>query len=114
MLEHSMKYIKSNWRWVTDNEMGAMQKLWINGLSVRQINAIFSKYSRDTVRRYVKDVKRLPRKMRKIPFADFKRKPDAITEFSMVLNKEEVITRKKLADLQQWRDMILRFARKSN
>ena len=108
-----MKYRKSNRRWVTDNEMEVMQKLWMNGLSVREINAIFSKYSRDTVRRYVKDVKRLPRKMRKIPFADFKRTPDAITESSLISNEEEGIRQKRLADLQQWRDTILRFARKT-
>lgn len=99
-----MKYRKSNRRWVTDNEMEVMQKLWKNGLSVKQIHTIFSEYSRGTIRRYVKDVKRLPRKMQKFIFADFKRTPDAITAFSMSLNKEGVITQKELADLQQWRE----------
>jgi len=98
---------KSNRQWVTDNEMEAMQKLWMNGLSVRQINAIFSEYSRDTVRRYVKDLKRFPRKMRKISFADLKRTPDAITTFLTISNKEEAITQKELADLQQLRNKIL-------
>ena len=92
-------YRKSNRRWVTDNEMEAMQKLWLNGLSVREIHNIFSEYSKDTIRRYVKDLKRLPRKMRKISFADLKRTPDAITAFLTVSNKEEKITQKELADL---------------
>ena len=109
-----MKYRNPDPQWVSDNEMDDIQKLWKNGLSVRQINAIFSKFSRDTVRRYVKDIKRLPRKMRKIHFADFKRTPDAITKSSTILNKEEAISKKKLTDLEQWRDTILHFRRKSN
>ena len=107
-----MKYRESDPRWVSDNEMDVMQKLWMNGLSVRQINVIFSKYSRDTVRRYVKDMKRLPRKMRKISFADFKRTPDAIMESSTISNEEEAISKKNLTDLEEWRETIRHFSRK--
>ena len=107
-----MTYRKSNRRWVTDNEMEAMQKLWINGLSLREINAIFFEFSRDTVRRYVKDLKRLPRKMRKISFADLKRTPDAITAFPTISNKEEEITQKELADLQLLRNKILYYVQR--
>ncbi len=107
-----MKYRNPDPQWVSDNEMNDIQKLWKNGLSVRQINAIFSKFSRDTVRRYVKDIKRLPRKMRKINFADFKRTLDAIMESSTISNEEEAISKKKLTDLEQWRDTFLLYRRR--
>lgn len=100
-------YRKSNRRWVTDNEMETMQKLWMNGLSVREIHNIFSEFSKDTIRRYVKDLKQLPRKMRKISFADLKRAPDALTAFPTISNKEEEIMQKQLADLQLLRNKIL-------
>ncbi|MCJ7650560.1 MAG: hypothetical protein MUP85_18270, partial [Candidatus Lokiarchaeota archaeon] len=84
-----------------------MQKLWMNGLSVREIHNIFSEYSKDTIRRYVKDVKRLPRKMRKISFADLKRTPDAITAFLTISNKEEENMQTQLADLQLLRNKMI-------
>lgn len=89
---------------VSRTEIETFRKLWMNGLSVTEINELYPMYSRGTIHRYVKGVIRLPARLQKNPFEIFGRSGDSVKTAERVLSIEEAATQKELADIEYWKE----------
>lgn len=90
-------------RKVTQTHVEQMQKLFANGVTIRQLASIFP-YSVGTIHNYTKDVIRLPLELQENPFKRFKKGRSVFDSIETLKDKQTAITQKELADDVYWKE----------